>query len=174
MSYKMEQLKVLVVEDNWHMRALTRSLLNAFGIGHIDAVADGESGFEIFCKQRHDLLIVDWMMEPIDGIEFTRKVRNDPASPDPFVPIILMTGYSEKMRVMQARDAGITEFLVKPFTSRTLYTRIEHIIEKPRQFVRAKDYFGPDRRRLNLPDFKGAEKRNKEKEQSNSNPFYIN
>tara|TARA_Y100001934_G_scaffold282652_1_gene397483 strand:- start:1949 stop:2473 length:525 start_codon:yes stop_codon:yes gene_type:complete len=174
MSYKMEQLKVLVVEDNWHMRALTRSLLNAFGIKNVDAHGDAESAYSDFLKERHDLIIIDWMMEPIDGIELTRMIRTRHDSPDKFVPIILMTGYSEKMRVMQARDAGITEFLVKPFTSRTLYTRIEHIIEKPRQFVKSKDYFGPDRRRIVLPDYDGEEKRDDDESEKEINPFYIN
>lgn len=159
MAYRMERIKVLVIEDNWHMRALTKSLLNAFGIGHIDCVPDGEAGYDMLSKQKHDLIIVDWMMEPINGIEFTRRVRNDPDSPDPYVPIILMTGYSEKTRVIEARDSGITEFLVKPFTSRSLYARIEHVIEKPRQFVKSRDYFGPDRRRIKSDEYGGQERR---------------
>jgi DNA-binding response OmpR family regulator len=87
------------------------------------------------------------MMKPMDGISFTRKIRNDPRSPNSYVPVILMTGFSEKRRVLQARDAGVTEFLVKPFNARDLYKRIAQVIERPRQFVRSDDFFGPDRRR---------------------------
>lgn len=159
MAYQLQKLKVLVVEDNWHMRALTKSLLSAFGIGHVDCVSDAEAAFKMFEKNKHDVLIVDWLMEPIDGIEFTKKLRADPNSPNPYVPIILMTGYSEKKRVETARDAGITEFLVKPFTSRTLFSRIEHIIERPRQFVKSKEYFGPDRRRIQDDGFSEGERR---------------
>lgn len=158
MSYQMNKIKILVIEDNWHMRALTKSLLSAFGIAHVDCVGDAEAGMEMFKKHRHDILLVDWLMEPINGIEFTREIRGDPESPNPYVPIILMTGYSEKSRVLEARDSGITEFLVKPFTSRSLFSRIEHIIEKPRQFVKSSDYFGPDRRRIKGDNFKGTER----------------
>lgn len=79
-------------------------------------------------------------MKPVDGISLTRRLRNDPLSPNQYVPVILMTGFSEKRRVMQARDVGVTEFLVKPFNARDLYRRIAQIIEKPRQFVRSEDF----------------------------------
>ncbi len=159
MAYQLQKLKILVVEDNWHMRALTKSLLTAFGVGQVDCVSDAESAFKMFKKHKHDLMIVDWLMEPVDGIEFTRRLREDPDSPNPYVPVILMTGYSEKKRIETARDAGITEFLVKPFTSKSLFSRIEHIIERPRQFIRSKKYFGPDRRRIQDDIYDGDERR---------------
>ncbi len=70
-----------------------------------------------------------------------------------------MTGFSERRRVFQARDSGVTEFLVKPFNARDLYRRISQIIERPRQFVRSEDFFGPDRRRKSLEEYQGAERR---------------
>lgn len=103
-------------------------------------------------------------MKPMDGISFTRIVRNDPASPNPYVPVILMTGFSEKRRVLQARDAGVTEFLVKPFNAHDLYKRIVQVIERPRQFVRAEDFFGPDRRRKKTPGFLGPFRRDTDEE----------
>ena len=99
------------------------------------------------------------MMGPLDGISFTRRVRNDPSSANQFTPVILMTGFTEKRRVMEARDAGITEFLVKPFNARDLYRRMAQIIEKPRQFVRSEDFFGPDRRRKSDKDYSGERRR---------------
>jgi two-component system chemotaxis response regulator CheY len=60
---------------------------------------------------------------------------------------------------MQARDAGVTEFLVKPFTARDLYRRLYQIIERPRQFVRSEDFFGPDRRRKGAADYQGPLRR---------------
>ena len=101
-------------------------------------------------------------MEPFDGIELTKKIRTDPRSPNPYVPIILMTGYSAQIRVMQARDTGVTEFLVKPFTAQDLYTRIEQVIEKPRQFVDTGEFFGPDRRRRVVKDYEGPFRREEE------------
>lgn len=147
MSYKLHRISILVVEDNAPMLDITKSLLLAFGVGHVVGAANGEAGYKRFLEYNSDIVIADWMMKPMDGITFTRKIRNDPRSPNPYVPIILMTGFSERRRVLQARDAGVTEFLVKPFNARDLYKRIAQVIERPRQFVRSDSFFGPDRRR---------------------------
>lgn len=147
MSYRFYKVKVLVVEDNEPMLEITKSLLTTFGIGNVYGAKNGQAGFELYKKTNPDIVIADWMMKPVDGISLTSKIRNDPSSPNKYVPIILMTGFSEKRRVIQARDAGVTEFLVKPFNAQDLYKRIVQIIERPRQFVRAADFFGPDRRR---------------------------
>jgi two-component system chemotaxis response regulator CheY len=147
MGYQFNRIKVLVVEDNQPMLEVTKALLLTFGIGEVIPAQNGEAGFRRFCETNPDIVIADWMMKPMDGIAFTRRVRTDALSPNPFVPIILMTGFSEKRRVFQARDAGVTEFLVKPFNARDLYKRIAQVIERPRQFVRSEDFFGPDRRR---------------------------
>ena len=147
MAYQLHRISVLVVEDNLPMLDITKSLLVTFGVGHVIGAQNGEIGFKRFCEYNSDIIIADWMMKPMDGISFARKVRNDPQSPNPYVPIVLMTGFSEKRRVLQARDAGVTEFLVKPFNARDLYKRLVQVIERPRQFVRSPDFFGPDRRR---------------------------
>jgi two-component system chemotaxis response regulator CheY len=147
MAYDFTKLKILIVEDNQPMLDLTKSILATFGVVHVDGAKNGNEGFDKFCVNTYDLVIADWMMRPIDGIELTRRIRTDVRSPNSFVPVILMTGFSEKNRVIEARDAGVTEFLVKPFNTRDLYSRMLQIIEKPRQFVRADQYFGPDRRR---------------------------
>jgi len=97
-------------------------------------------------------------MEPLDGIDFTRMVRTAPDSPNPFVPIIMLTAHSSMERVIQARDSGVNEFLAKPVTAKGLYNRIATVIESPRQFVRASEYFGPDRRR-SVKEFMGMDRR---------------
>lgn len=147
MSYQLHRISVLVVEDNEPMLEIVKSLLLTFGVGHVIGAPDGEVGFSRFCEYNPDIIIADWMMKPMDGMTFTRLIRNDERSPNTYVPVILMTGFSEKRRVLQARDAGVTEFLVKPFDARDLYKRIAQVIERPRQFVRSSDFFGPDRRR---------------------------
>ena len=152
MSYQLHRISILVVEDNQPMLDITKSLLLTFGVGHVIGASDGEMGFKRFCEYNPDIIIADWMMRPMDGISFTRLVRNDSRSPNPYVPIILMTGFSERRRVVQARDAGVTEFLVKPFNARDLYKRLAQVIERPRQFVRAENFFGPDRRRKRTSD----------------------
>ena len=141
------------------MLDISKSLLVTFGVGHVIGAQNGEIGFKRICEYNPDIVIADWMMKPVDGINFTRRVRNDPASPNPYVPVILMTGFSERKRVLEARDAGVTEFLVKPFNARDLYKRLVQVIERPRQFVRSNDFFGPDRRRKREMAFTGPYRR---------------
>ncbi|MCB9989062.1 MAG: response regulator [Rhodospirillales bacterium] len=147
MAYQLYRITVLVVEDNLPMMEIAKSLLLTFGVGNVVTAHNGEEGLQMYRKHRPDIIIADWMMQPVDGISFTRLVRNDLTGPNRYVPIILMTGFSERRRVIQARDSGVTEFLVKPFTAKDLYRRIVQVIERPRQFVRSEDFFGPDRRR---------------------------
>jgi two-component system chemotaxis response regulator CheY len=92
-------------------------------------------------------------------LEFTREVRTAPGSPNPFIPIVMITGHTEKHRVQAARDAGITEFLAKPFTAQSLFAHLAIIIEHPRPFVRCPGYFGPDRRRKTIEDYAGPWRR---------------
>lgn len=159
MTYQLQNISIMIVEDNQPMLDLAKSLLDTFGVGNVIACKNGEEGFKEFCLSNPDIVIADWMMKPIDGISLTRRIRNDNLSPNQFVPVILMTGFSEKRRVLQARDAGVTEFLVKPFNARDLYRRVSQVIERPRQFVRSEDFFGPDRRRKKGKNFEGDLKR---------------
>ncbi len=154
-----ENLKALIVEDNAHMRALLRALLNSVGIKEIIEASHGGSALQMLREYKSDLVLSDLAMKPMDGLEFTRQVRNSDASPNPFVPIIMITGHTEKHRVEAARDAGVTEFLAKPITAANLFARIAEIVERPRAFVRCEDYFGPDRRRRAVEDYAGPWRR---------------
>lgn len=147
MSLKLDKLTVLVVEDTPPMRKLIVSVLENLGVGKIYTAADGEQGFAMYQKINPDIIITDWLMEPMDGIEFIKMVRTHVSSPNRTVPMIIITGYSAITRVMEARDQGVTEFLVKPFTANDLAKRIAYVINRPRDFVQAPGYFGPDRRR---------------------------
>ena len=160
-----ETLRALIVEDNAHMRSLLRALLNSIGIKEIAEAANGQSALTLLRERRSDLILTDLAMKPMDGLEFTRRVRTDEQSPNPFVPIIMITGHTEKHRVEAARDAGVTEFLAKPITANNLFSRIAEIVERPRAFVRSNNYFGPDRRRQRLDDYAGPWRRKEDLEQ---------
>ncbi|HZD26372.1 MAG TPA: response regulator [Alphaproteobacteria bacterium] len=159
MAYDLEQLKVLVVEDNEYMRGLVRRLLYALGVRGIREVSNGEEAIAQLEHFTPDLVLTDWLMEPGDGLELTRYLRTSPDSPDAYVPVIMMTGYSAKPQVIQARDAGVTEFLAKPISVKTLCERIISVIETPRPFVRTKTFFGPCRRRHTWSNYMGPERR---------------
>jgi two-component system, chemotaxis family, chemotaxis protein CheY len=103
-------------------------------------------------------------MTPGDGLELTRLVRNHPTSPNRMAPVILITGYSSLPRVHEARDAGVTEFLVKPFTANDVAKRIAHVVNFPRDFISHPKFFGPDRRRKRGEAYAGPKRRVGERE----------
>lgn len=162
-SEKLQGLSVLIVEDNDQLVTLTHSLLERFGVGRILTAPDGASGFQLICEHNPDIVISDWMMRPMDGLELTQLIRHDEASPNPTVPIILMTSLTERERIMQARDQGVTEFLPKPFTPHELYKRLMQVVERPRPFVEGGSFYGPDRRRTRDGGFGGPDRRGVQK-----------
>jgi PleD family two-component response regulator len=159
MTYELKKASILVIDDMQPMMALTASLLKILGFTDIHQASDAEVGWHKFCQYNPDIVLTDWLMEPYDGLHLVKKIRNDPASPNRFVPIILMTGFSHRLRVEQARDIGVTEFLVKPFRAKDMFARVEMLIEKPRRFVETGQFFGPDRRRRKGDDYQGPFRR---------------
>ncbi len=147
MSFKFKHLRVLVMDENHQMLELIKSVLVSFGMDKIFLATHTDQAFRLYCKERPDLVITNWNIETLSGLELTRKIRNSPTSPNQYIPIIAMTNITEKKLVLNARDTGITEFLRKPFNARDLYKRIERMLENPKKFVRSENFFGPDRRR---------------------------
>ena len=157
------RLRFVIIDDNAHMRRILRTLLHIFGAREVIEAEDGAAGLEAFMQHVPDIVITDWAMPIFDGLELTRMIRQPGANANPFVPIIMVTGHSEKQHVMAARDAGVTEFLVKPLSAKALYERILNVVINPRPFVRTKTYFGPDRRRGVASNYTGPERRKGEK-----------
>ena len=160
----LEEIKILVVDDNAFMRSLVRQLLKALGAREIFEASDGQEGYEVARQVNPDIALVDWVMEPEDGIQFVKNVRSAEDSPNRLMPIIMVSGYSEESRVLAARDAGANEFVVKPLSATSLFTRIQWVVENPRRFVTTDTYFGPDRRRKDVP-FKGEDRRVSDQEE---------
>ena len=159
MSSGFENLRVLLADDNAHMRAIVGAVLKSIGVKHVREGCNGAEALAILREWQADVAMVDFRMQPIDGVEFTRLVRNAKDSVNTFLPIIMLTGYADRTRVIEARDAGVTELIVKPITAQAVIARLNSVIFHPRPFVRTDDYFGPDRRRTANPDFKGPDRR---------------
>ena len=159
MSSPLSSVCVLVVDDNHHMRAIISAVLKGMGVRQVRECWDGAEALDALRKWPADVVITDFHMSPIDGLEFTRLVRNASDSPNPFLPIIMLTGYADRSLVMEARDAGVTEFIAKPLTAQALVNRLGAVIYKPRPFVRTSSYFGPDRRRRDDPNYDGPLRR---------------
>jgi len=159
MAYDFKKVNVLVTESTHTMFDLTQAVLAAFGVGRIYSAFDHNSGFRSFCQNNPDLVILDWLEDPLNGLELARKIRTHKSSPNPYVPIVMMSGHSSVKRILAARDAGVSAFMAKPFTAKSLFNRIEYLIEKPRPFVKAPDFIGPDRRTGARKDYQGPDRR---------------
>ena len=165
----LENVSFLIVEDNSFMRAIITSVLRVLGAHSITEASDGGTALKIMKVSAPDIIFVDWEMQPIDGLEFVKMVRRAEDSANPFVSMIMLSGHSEHNRVMEARDAGVNEFVVKPISAKALFKRIQQVIESPRPFVKSKTYFGPDRRRREFP-YHGSERR-KDQPKLESEPY---
>ena len=157
-AINLEGVKFLVVDDNPFMRSIIRHILKILGARDIFEASDGKEGYEVAQQIIPDIALVDWVMEPEDGLKFVKKIRRAEDSPNPFMPLIMVSGYSEQRHVLTARDAGVNEFVVKPLSATSLFARIQWVIERPRRFVKIDTYFGPDRRRKTIA-FKGEDRR---------------
>ncbi|MDO9433020.1 MAG: response regulator [Pseudomonadota bacterium] len=159
MSVSLSRVRFLIVDDNTHAVNLVKAMLRGFGA---DQLYDAQT---IDAAQRRmkitpcDIVILDYMLGAEEGVTFARWLRNDPDSPAPYTPIILLTGHADRSKIVAARDAGVNEFCVKPVTPADLMKRIAWVIDRPRPFVRSNTYFGPDRRRHDDPNYRGPERR---------------
>ena len=158
-GYRFDRLKLLVVDDNAHMRKLVVTILQAFGALQIYEAANGEQAWAMLRDANPDVIVLDWVMEGMTGLEFAKQVRTSAQTPNPFVPIIMLTGHTAIDPVRQARDAGVNEFLAKPVSVKAILTRLISVIEHPRPYVRTKSYFGPCRRRRTHDEYRGPERR---------------
>ena len=145
-SYDLRDVNVLVVEKHLLIRTILRDVFHQFGVLRFRATSDPKDAFTMFRETPADLILTDWSYD-LDGLTFIRMVRRNAESPNPYVPVIMVTANTELEHVCKARDAGMTEFLAKPVSASLIYSRICSVIERNRDFIRASDFFGPDRRR---------------------------
>jgi CheY-like chemotaxis protein len=110
-SADFSRLRSLVIDDSAHMRRIVRTLLYSFGTRDVLEAGDGASGLEAFIHLSADIVITDWAMPIIDGLELTQIIRQPGTVGNPYVPIIMVTADAERRHVISARDAGANEFL---------------------------------------------------------------
>lgn len=157
-----KQLDVLVVDDHKLIRDMIGHVLSALECKRVRYVSDGAAAFAEIVNAPPDLVICDFHM-PVDGLQLLNKVRRGANSPDIALPIIMMTSLTDRTRIMALRDAGATEVIAKPFTAGSVLGRIAAVIDSPRQFVNARTFVGPCRRRRDDPAYTGPRRRAKER-----------
>lgn len=145
-------LKVLVVDDSETMRSLLTALLNTMGISQVLCAHDGDAGLNLFIENQPDLVITDGAMKPTNGYAMTRAIRSHRA-PDgglsraAEVPILMLSGHGDRQNVEQARDDGVTDYIIKPVTAELLCERVMAAIADPIHIVETETYRGPSPRR---------------------------
>jgi two-component system, chemotaxis family, chemotaxis protein CheY len=159
----LSSLHILVVDDNPHMRGIVVAILRGAGFARVKEASDGAQALEEMKSGIPDIIVCDLNMDPIDGLEFTKMLRTAADSPGAYIPVIMMTGHTERSKVTAARDAGVNELVAKPISAKTLLERIVAVIDRPRPFVRSPFYTGPCRRRQTTRDYTGPMRRHGDK-----------
>ncbi|MEE8393612.1 MAG: response regulator [Rhodospirillales bacterium] len=163
-EFDVNKQKVLIVEDNVHFRTLVRTILQALGIDKTEEARDGSEAIEVLKTFDADLAIIDWKMDGVDGVECVRRIRAGEDSPNKFLPVLMVTGFTEETLVNEARNAGVNDFLSKPISAKSLLSRIVSVLKNDNPFISTGDYFGPDRRHRDGP-FQGADRRGEQTNQ---------
>jgi two-component system chemotaxis response regulator CheY len=121
-------LKVLIVDDQNSVRQMTRMTLEQIGIRHIHEAENGVAAMQTASLQPLDLIISDYNMPEMDGLSLLRAVRGHPVVRK--LPFILLTGRGDRELVVKAAQAGVNNYLVKPFTAQVLREKIEQVMGK--------------------------------------------
>lgn len=166
MPYDLSRLALLIVEAEEPLRTTWRSLLAGFGIRSVRFAASGREAWAVLTtgvagdSPKPDILVCrDSLPNGEAGLELVARLRTDAESPNPFLPVVIVTASVTRGKVRRTLDAGVHEILALPLSAKALEGRLRGIVEKPRKFVRGGGYFGPDRRRLVRPDYAGPFRR---------------
>jgi CheY-like chemotaxis protein len=154
-----DKLTVLVVDHNaGALRSLVESL-KLLGVQRVSTAGNGEDAIALMKRVVPDMVICEYQMPVMTGIELTRYLRTDPLSPARHVPILMTGSVCDEKRLFEARDAGINEFLLKPPSIKSLFEHLAIAAKGERAFVAAPNYKGPDRRRGRRRVYSGEERR---------------
>jgi len=149
------RLKILVVEDHEPTRIFLKEVLSAAGVSHLQIVADVKSALPLLKDKLRDLLICDLNLGEINGQALIRAVRLNPNFTNRHMPIIVLTGDSKAETVREVLNLGVNRFVSKPASAETVIEAVRAVLERPKAFITAKDYFGPDRRNRQEPGMSG-------------------
>ncbi len=121
-----KDMPILVVDDFNTMRRIVRSLLKQLGFNNVDEAVDGDDAFAKITSKEYSLVLSDWNMEPKSGIELLRDVRKNEQYKD--IPFILITAESKVENIVEAKKAGVNQYIVKPFNAKTLKEKLSTVI----------------------------------------------
>ena len=120
------KMPVLIVDDYATMLRIVKNLLKQIGFENVDEATDGGLAYQMMKRKKYGLVISDWNMQPVTGIEFLRNVRKDPELKG--IPFIMVTAESKTENVVEAKNAGVSNYIVKPFSSDVLKGKIASVV----------------------------------------------
>ncbi|RLB00460.1 MAG: response regulator [Deltaproteobacteria bacterium] len=123
-----KDIRVLVVDDFSTMRRIVKNILRQLGFNNIVEADDGTTGLGVLQKEKIDLIISDWNMPKMTGLDLLKAVRSDDALKD--IPFLMVTAEAQQENIIEAVKAGVSNYIVKPFTAETLGKKIEQVFNK--------------------------------------------
>ena len=124
-----KNMNVLIVDDYNTMLRIVNNLLKQLGFSNVDEATDGEAALEKVRQKQYGLIISDWNMEPMTGYDFLKTIRTSD-TPYKDTPFIMVTAESKTENVVLAKQAGVNNYIVKPFNAETLKTKMESVLGK--------------------------------------------
>ena len=144
---RLDDVRFLVLDDHPNMRRLWRTILLSLGVKWVHEAGDAAEAFELLRSRPVDIAIVDQVLGDLTGIEFIRLLRGGDDSPVRHLPIIACTADTRRTVIKELIDAGADEVLAKPVSINAAWVKFHEVVMRRREFVRANQFFGPDRRR---------------------------
>ena len=142
----LNDLTVLIIEDNAKLLGPLMHMVRDFGVRSVVTASDGESGLAVLRAEPIDMIIGDFGVGPVDGLEFARRLRRGEDDSHRAIPIIMLATPEQRAMVERAGDIGVDAYLGKPVSPSSLYSRMLAVASRPRAFVDTGAYCGPDRR----------------------------
>jgi len=119
-------MRILIIDDYQTMLRIIRNLLKQIGFSNVNEATDGSMALQMLRVESYDLIISDWNMEPMTGLQLLREVRADAMLKT--VPFIMITAESKSENVIAAKEAGVSNYIVKPFNAETLRTKMVSVL----------------------------------------------
>ena len=152
-------LGVMLLSEKNHAAQTLRSVLTLAGITRITSIVSSCRALELLTMDNFDAIFCDEQCDSVDGLTFPLAVRRISGILNPLIPIFVFQERARRRSVEAARDTGATDFLTCPISPKTVMTKLEAALVNPRPFIKAPEYFGPDRRARQRPAWSGEDRR---------------
>jgi two-component system, chemotaxis family, chemotaxis protein CheY len=147
----LQDLIILIVDSNGYMRRTTRTMLMNLGARSVIEAADGLAALEQIRTCNPDVMLLDWDLPVLNGMEVMRIVRSPGMFPRPNLPTIMLANIAKRSHVLEAMRVGVHEFIVKPTSPKALCDRLMAVMIKPRAMMKIGKYYVPKPRRMSSP-----------------------